>query len=454
MTEKFLVVESSGAYEEKYGYGSTEFISTSAGAGDSGKPILLNASGLIDSSMVDASSVSHDGTSGAAASVVHTAFPLLDGTRDYTGIQSYSTGFSFTNDNELITKKYVDDFGLGFSWHESVLTRTATPPVSPSAGDRYLIIPTATGAWVGQEDALAEWSGSAWIYTVPNSGDAVLVADEPTVQYRFDGSNWISQSYESTVAGDGLTQTGNTIAVDPTLAGAGLGYAAGIMNVNVDDSSIEVATDTLQVKALGITDAMLAGSISDGKLAQDYIQTSEVDNVTIEFGTTLNVVDDGINALKIDWGLGANQVSAADIVVADSSGNTSEVNVEGCLSEIYGLIDESGVEYTSAGVTKGDLLYISANDTVASYSTISTYHKAVGLATATIGAGSPVRALANDTVLTAVLSGATAGDVYFWDGSSIVSTMPSTSGSYVIRVGIAKNATDLAVEVMPVKKNI
>ncbi len=52
-----------------------------------------------------------------------------------------------------------------------------------------------------------------------------------------------------------------------------------------------------------ITDAQLAGSITDGKLDKDYIQTSEVDGTSIAFGGgTLNVVADGIDATHIDWG--------------------------------------------------------------------------------------------------------------------------------------------------------
>ena len=42
-------------------------------------------------------------------------------------------------------------------------------------------------------------------------------------------------------------------------------------DINVDDSSVEIDSIIVRVKALGITDAMLNGSISDGKLLQDYI---------------------------------------------------------------------------------------------------------------------------------------------------------------------------------------
>lgn len=55
-------------------------------------------------------------------------------------------------------------------WMESVLDRLATPPGSPSTGDRYLIIATATGAWSGKENQIAGWDGSAWAYTIPTVG--------------------------------------------------------------------------------------------------------------------------------------------------------------------------------------------------------------------------------------------------------------------------------------------
>ena len=80
--------------------------------------------------------------------------------------------------------------------------------------------------------------------------------------------------------------------------GAGLIRNSGdnnVMDVNVDDSSIEISTDALQIKALGVTNDMLAGSIADDKLTEDYIKTSEVDDSSIEFnGGTLNVKASGV----------------------------------------------------------------------------------------------------------------------------------------------------------------
>ena len=47
------------------------------------------------------------------------------------------------------------------------------------------------------------------------------------------------------------------------------------MDVAVDDSSIEVNADALRVKALGITNSMLAGNIASSKLADPLFFTDE-----------------------------------------------------------------------------------------------------------------------------------------------------------------------------------
>ena len=457
MSEKFLKVGPNGEYEEALGYLTSEFINTSAGAADAGKPIVLDAAGKIASNMIDFGAIDHGQLSGLSDDD-HAQYSLVDGTRAYTGVISYNAHPTFNNDLQLVDKKYVDDVAATLEWQDSVLDADILNPsaLTPSTGDRYLINGTGAGAWTGQDNNIAEWDGSAWVYTSPTTGMRVGADDEPNVAfYLFGGSTWEAKQVESTTASTGLVKVGNDIRLDASSAGDGLGFLAGVLNVNVDDSSIETNADSLRVKALGITNDMLAGSIADSKLASDYIQTSEVDDVSIEFaGGSLNIKDDGVNALKIDFGLGANQVSASDIPIADSGSYTDETSVEGSLQELYQLIDQRGVEYTSAGVAKGDLCYISANNTAAKYATITSFAKAIGLAASTVGAASPVKVLANDTKVSGILSGATAGDVYYWDGSSHVASIPATSGAYVIQTGVAINATDLAVEVRLIKKNI
>ncbi len=84
--------------------------------------------------------------------------------------------------------------GGAVSWRGSVKDKDLTaPPGSPSTGDRYIVASVATGAWTGQEDDIAEWTGSVWAFTTPEGGSAVWVDDENEI-YVFDGSSWNQES--------------------------------------------------------------------------------------------------------------------------------------------------------------------------------------------------------------------------------------------------------------------
>jgi hypothetical protein len=185
-----------------------------------------------------------------------------------------------------------------FEWQDSVLDAdTLTPPVSPTTGDRYLINGVGTGAWAGQDNNIAEWDGSAWVFVAPTTGTFVSADDQADLLYYYGGASWSTKNFEATTASTGLTKVGFDIRLDASSAGAGLGFSAGVLNVNVDDATIEVATDTLQVKA------------------------------------------DGINDTHIDFGTGANQVSAVDIPIADTGALITATEVEGALAENRTAID-------------------------------------------------------------------------------------------------------------------
>ena len=153
-------------------------------------------------------------------------------------------------------------------------------------------------------------------------------------QIDFKGSGVVSSSAQvselagienSTItiaAGDGLKTGGSftlnadadsTITIDidvDVMAGAGLvaDNTNEELDVNVDDSSIEISSDALQVKASGITNTMLAGSIADSKLS------------TI---STAGKVD--LAALEIDGGtdIGEALVDADLMIVDNGAGGTN-----------------------------------------------------------------------------------------------------------------------------------
>jgi len=92
--------------------------------------------------------------------------------------------------SDAATKDLVDSMVQGLDWQPSVLGELDTPPGSPTTGDRYLVIATATGEWVEHEDDIAEWDGSVWVFTTPNKGFAVWIEDVNR-QKNFNGTIWV-----------------------------------------------------------------------------------------------------------------------------------------------------------------------------------------------------------------------------------------------------------------------
>ncbi|MDC3384553.1 hypothetical protein OAW24_00050 [bacterium] len=147
----------------------------------------------------------------------------------------------------------------------------------------------------------------------------------------------------SVVAGDGLTGGGTsgdvTLNLDATVAGDGLAHSSGVLSVTVDDSSIETNSDTLRIKATGVTNAMLAGSIANSKLANDSVT---INSQAVDLGsaitlTTANVgentnlyytderVDDRVNALLVaGTNITTSYDDSAGTYTINSSGKTQE----------------------------------------------------------------------------------------------------------------------------------
>lgn len=76
----------------------------------------------------------------------------------------------------------------------SVISAALTaPPGQVASGDRYIVGENATGAWAGQDAAVAVWVDNSWQFFAPTVG---WRADDNATgeQLRFDGTNWQSTS--------------------------------------------------------------------------------------------------------------------------------------------------------------------------------------------------------------------------------------------------------------------
>ena len=104
----------------------------------------------------------------------------------------------------------------------------------------------------------------------------------------------IQLTYDDT---SGTLTIANTNDADITGVVAGNGLTGGgtagtvTLNVAVDDSSIEIDSDALQVKASGITNAMLAGSIANAKLSNSSVT---INSNSLSLGGTLTLDTDDI----------------------------------------------------------------------------------------------------------------------------------------------------------------
>ena len=89
------------------------------------------------------------------------------------------------------------------------------------------------------------------------------------------------------------------------------------MDVEVDNSSIEVNADALRVKALGITNGMLAGSI-DGAKIENFTFTDEVHKVQFKSVTMEFLAGEGINTVG----------SSNKLTISGELASTSNIGVD------------------------------------------------------------------------------------------------------------------------------
>jgi hypothetical protein len=443
----------------------SEFINTSAGAGDAGKPITLGADGKIDESMIDDAdiTVAHDDTTGAAGSTIHTAFPLLDGTRTYTGNQDMGgnliTGLGTpVNGGDAARKSYVDAVAVGLRVKGNVRVATTT----------NISIATAPSTIDG---------------VTLTSGDRVLVKDQTTQTengiYDFNGAGSAltrSEDFDNSPLGEvyngsfiPLVLEGSTNADDPyVLTSVGTGA----------DGLHQLGTDNLVFEVFSSPSALTGGNgidITSNVVSADLLASGGLkfvgDEIAVEPTDFAGegLIDDGSDNLAIDWSTSfndakaikaedlastANGEGASIIGIEDAGAFFTATDVEGALQELAQEDAGDGVDYTvgTGGVSAGDLLYVSGNNTVLPLD-ITTANAAIGVAATTEVAGQTVKVLANDTVIESIFVGATAGTRYFWNGTGYQTTVPTGAGNYVWLGGVAKNSTDAHVQVTFIKRN-
>ena len=348
------------------------------------------------------------------------------------------------------SKEYVHAVAAGLAPKPSVKARaqgdiTIAAPgatidgVSMGAGDRFLAAVQTTPT----EDGIYVWTAAATPATravdLPAAAEARGVyvwveegtdADTGWVCSDDDGSDVVGTDDLTFVqftglglvtAGDGLTKTGNTMAVNVEAANPSLAIVSDEVGIKFNGSGgLEKLAAGTGIKLSGTTLALAAGGASVKGLPSLF----EINGSAVSANVTKANLDEltgaGATALHTHAGVPA----------------TEAPKVEGPLTTATDVI------------AVGDPVYANANDTVGK-SLANDDAKARVLGVNRVGAGAaPIACeVVSAGPCVGVLVGATFNTPYYLADAGGLATALPAAGSRVIQLGYALNATDLFVKI-------
>ena len=277
-----------------------------------------------------------------------------------------------TSANQAANRAFVESYVAGLAWKDACRVATTASitigtalnvgdtidGVTLADGDRVLVknqtgddanqngiyIAGATPARAADMDAGSEFSSAAVFVSEGSvnadvgfvcTTDGTVTVGVTAISFsQFTGAAQI-------VAGDGLAKSGNTLSV------------------NVDDSSIELNSDALRVKASGITNAMLAGSIANSKLSNSTISGvalgSNLNSLSLASNSGLSMSSYNGSAAVGDLKMQINSLAAGtaqliDEIAIDRAGTTQRES----LQDIFALAAGSA-SATSLAASSGVL---------------------------------------------------------------------------------------------------
>ena len=214
--------------------------------------------------------------------------------------------------------------------------------VANLAADRTVSLPLLTGNDTFTFNAFAATLTNKTIdsdnNTITNIVNADIKASAAIVDTKLatiSTGNKVSGSAVQ-LASTSAIENSTGLRVKAALAGDGLALSSQVLAINVDDSSIETNSDALRVKASGITNAMLAGSIANGKLSGPSIAVTDgstSSNIapggTLTFAATTNETTVAQSGGTVTIGMPDNVTIGGNLTVTGNStinGTTTTVN--------------------------------------------------------------------------------------------------------------------------------
>jgi hypothetical protein len=213
----------------------------------------------------------------------------------------------------------------------AVHSRTETdPPGSPAEGDLYIPAATATGAWAGHEDQLAQYYNASWDFYTPWDGLGVWsIADEAGYRWSVSGGAWV------VAAGQGDLKADGTVPMTGPLDLAGFELLQAALRAAVE---------------VQITDAAATGAVSLDLAAGNAFALTLVGNVTLSFdnepgagvalGVSVALTQDATGGRTISWPAGTLW----------AGGTPPTLSTTGAAQDLFALVRLGGAWY---GLTAG-----------------------------------------------------------------------------------------------------
>lgn len=229
---------------------------------------------------------------------------------------------------------YLDRVLMDSAVIDATLT---TPPGSPTDGDAYIVPASATGDWASQDDKIAIYETSAWVFYAPAEGYFLRDQTNDTT-YQYDGSAWTEFTSGGGGSGDTYQQNLGMVLIGTyDLSAIGQTLDSG-NEIDVDVSGYSAAFVGIRGGAVAVADSIRMRFSADGgstfrSTSGDYVQsyfTLDTD------GSGVNVTDilvagegTGTTAINGDMALKGLDDAATTVHVsglAASSGKTYQLH--------------------------------------------------------------------------------------------------------------------------------